>query len=263
MPRYSRILALAAAAVLTIAAFQALGQAGQGVARSGPEVRTCVGETKDVGDGIMRTWVTLDQAGKPIAIGVTFTEGALSGLPDTEPLTEYALSFPPEASVTAFTHFAADWNPKGHIPPGVYDVPHFDFHFYIMDRDVREAMTGTDEHIARAMQAPPADSIPKDYQAVPGGFEPRMGEHWADFGSPELHGQPFTETFIYGFYDGKLAFIEPMITRAFLETKQGFSKTVKLPQKYPTHAYYPTRYALRYDPAGKKYMLALQGFVMR
>jgi hypothetical protein len=24
-----------------------------------------------------------------------------------------------------------NWNPHGHIPPGVYDLPHFDFHFYI------------------------------------------------------------------------------------------------------------------------------------
>ena len=24
-----------------------------------------------------------------------------------------------------------NWTPHGHIPPGVYDTPHFDVHFYL------------------------------------------------------------------------------------------------------------------------------------
>ena len=24
-----------------------------------------------------------------------------------------------------------NWNPHGHIPPGIYDRPHFDVHFYM------------------------------------------------------------------------------------------------------------------------------------
>jgi hypothetical protein len=31
-----------------------------------------------------------------------------------------------------------DWNPRGHIPDGVYTVPHFDVHFYLITREQRE-----------------------------------------------------------------------------------------------------------------------------
>jgi len=262
MRRFVAVICLAAVAALATAAVGADSPIGRAQARD-QAVRTVVGETKPVGDGEIRAWFTTDQAGKPLAIGVTFTEDALSGLPDTEPTTEYQVLFPPQASVTPFTHFVLNWNPKGHIPAGIYDVPHFDFHFYIISPEERTKITATGDDLARVLKAPPAGCLPPGYITAPGAYEPRMGNHYVDAASPEFHGKPFTITFVYGSYDGKVAFLEPMITKAFLETKQGSSETFKLPQKYPTHAYYPTRYALRYDPAGRKYIVALQGFVMR
>jgi hypothetical protein len=36
---------------------------------------------------------------------------------------------PKEAYNTAFNHIVMSWNPIGHQPEGVYDVPHFDVAF--------------------------------------------------------------------------------------------------------------------------------------
>ena len=220
------------------------------------------GQEKPLGQGTIRTWVKLDQ-GKPTAIGVTFSEAALSGLPDTMPYTEYVLTFPAPAKEVPFSHFVANWNPKGHIPAGVFDVPHFDFHFYLISPQVRDGITAVGDDLAKMLKNPEARYIPKDYMTVPGAAEPRMGNHWLDLGQSEFHGKPFTVDFIYGFYTGELAFIEPMATRAFLQTKPSFTAPIKQPAEFLVHGYYPTSYSVKYDPAGKCYTVALEGLTMR
>ena len=63
----------------------------------------------------------------------------------------------------------------------------------------------------------PAGEMPATY--INTGLVPTMGAHWIDVTAPELNGQPFTETFIFGSFDGKMTFYEPMITKAFIEEK--------------------------------------------
>jgi len=263
MLRHRLVLAsLIAVAFGTTVAFASTASRAPAAA-SDQQGRMWFGERKRVGDGVMCSWVRCDTDGKPLAIGVTLTAGVLSGLPDTMPTTEYALSLPPEAAATAFTHFAANWNPKGHIPEGVYDVPHFDFHFYVISPEVRARITATGDDLARVLKAPPPGCPPEGCITAPGAYEPHMGNHWVDGASPELHGNPFTATFVYGSYDGKLAFLEPMMTKAFLETKPSFNEALKLPARCPTHGYYPTRYSLSYDAARRRYTVALEGLTLR
>ena len=225
------------------------------------------GEFKILGNGTIRSWVTLDPYHKPKAIGVTFSETALSGLIAEPPAgmigEENPLALPPEAAPTGFNHISVDWNPKGHQPPGVYDVPHFDFHFYLMSPAEQEKITAKGSDLAKCRKPPAAQFVPVGYICPPGTEFPRMGVHWLDPATPELHGQPFTQTFIYGFYDGKMNFVEPMITRAFLETKPDFTAPIKLPRAYPKPGYYPTRYSIRYDPIRKEYTVALEGLTYR
>src|SRR6185369_3296716 len=87
------------------------------------------GTALPVGKGAVRSWVTLDENGNPTAIGVTFDETALEGLPADAPHgklgPEYVLALPPEARATAFDHVLMNWNPHGHQPSKVYDVGHF------------------------------------------------------------------------------------------------------------------------------------------
>lgn len=226
-----------------------------------PLQETFRGESESLGDGIVYSWVTLDAEGNPSAIGISFTQLAISGLPEGD-VVEYILPLPEEASATAYDHIGLDWNPEGHEPQGIYDSAHFDVHFYMIGQEERDKITATEENMAKLKKKLEPEFIPEGYVSTPGGG-PRMGVHWIDPSSPEFSGQPFRETFIYGFYDGEMVFVEPMVTIDFLKTKPELTKPLKLPESYPTKAYYPTGYSIRYDETGKEYTVALEGMVSR
>jgi len=223
------------------------------------------GAAQPVGQGAVRPWVKLDENGNPTAIGVTFDEGALEGLPADAPAgklgSEYVFALPPEAGV--FDHVLLNWNPHGHQPSKVYDVGHFDFHFYTISRQAREQITATGDDLARTQRRPSAEFVPEGYIYAPNSEEPQMGAHWVDPASHEFHGHDFTRSFLYGSYDGRLIFFEPMITKAYLLTKPDVTEPLKLPARYDKSGYYPTRYSVKYDAAKKEYTVALEGMTLR
>lgn len=226
---------------------------------------TYYGSQASLGNGSVRTFVRLDAEGNPTAVGVTLTEAALTGLPDggdhEENMTE--LDLPAEATHLPIDHVSVDWNPHGHEPPGIYEQPHFDFHFYLMTRAQRDAIDPTASDFGeKAGRAPAEAHIPAGYIPTPGAV-PRMGAHWIDPTSPELNGETFTRTFIYGFWDGQMNFLEPMITEAFIESVkqapgQAVTFAIPQPQAFAKAGYYPTRYAVRYDAKEKVYQVALE-----
>ena len=136
---------------------------------------------------------------------------------------------------TLIKHVFLNWNPAGHEPPGIYDLPHFDFHFYLVPDAERVASTD----MAKINIQPAADYVPANHMA--GAPVPQMGLHWLDLASPELSGAKFTQTFIYGSYDGKVTFIEPMITKEFLLNTTNFERSIPQPAKYQRAGYYPTK----------------------
>jgi len=233
---------------------------GSATARAAGVTRQ-TGEPITIGNGRAYTWMLNDGFGHPLAIGINLTDTALTGLPTED--TEYVLPLPQQASATPFTHAVMNWNPHGHIPPGIYDVPHFDFHFYLITTAQREQITATGEDLARTTLMPAPEFIPQGYIGPEGTSEPRMGWHWVNPASPELNGQPFTETFIYGFYNGEMAFIEPMITTGFLAGRSFVSHAIGLPASYPTQGYYPTGYTVAYDTARGEHVISLWGLTQR
>ncbi|MPM97922.1 hypothetical protein SDC9_145102 [bioreactor metagenome] len=90
-----------------------------------------------------------------------------------------------------------------------------------------------------------------------------MGAHWIDPSSPEFNGQPFEKSLIDGFYNGEMVFVEPMVTVDYLKTKPELTKQLKLPECYPTSAYYPTDYSIRYNETSKEYTVTLEGMTLR
>ncbi|TAL67161.1 MAG: hypothetical protein EPN82_16460 [Bacteroidetes bacterium] len=210
-----------------------------------------------LGNGTAVPWVELDEQGNPVSVGITLSESALTGL-DTIPF-ELNLMMPSKASATNIVHIGLDWNPFGHEPDGVYDKPHFDFHFYMVDTNFRNQITMMGDDTIKVYKMPVADYFPPDYMFVPGGGVPRMGEHSVDVTSPELHGQLFTTTMIYGYYDGNMIFYEPMITSAYLASQPNFTADMKVPAKYPKPGYYPTKYSIMYDSAKKEITIKIFG----
>jgi hypothetical protein len=95
--------------------------------------------------------------------------------------------------------------------------------------------------------------------------------HWLNAKSPELqrppHGRPFTSTFIYGSWDGRVNFVEPMITKAFIESVRtipsGITLSVNVPERAQKAGLYPTRYSIRYDETRDEYRVAIEGLVPR
>lgn len=226
-----------------------------------------------LGQGTARSYVILEQ-GKPVEIGVALSETALEGLPEAafnpthqghHMMQEYLLKLPKEAGKTPFQLVEVDWNPAGHMPPGIYDLPHFDFHFYTIDlaarnRIVRESPT----FIEQAERIPEAPFIPAGYISPSLDMvEPRMGRHWVNQASPELNGQTFTHTFVYGTWDGRLIFGEPMLTKAFLASKPNLTVPVPMAESYSPAGPYPSAYGVHFDAGRREYRVSLRNLVER
>ena len=255
-PRTRAISIMTATALLTGGAVFACSDATS-PDRSG----TFFGPVTTIAGGTGRAYVVLDRSGAPTDLGVAFTEGALGGLPAVT--TEYVFAIPAQASATPFTHAAINWQPQGHPPPMVYTVPHFDVHFYTISEAARAAIVLGDASLAAKMaRQPAAEFVPTDY--VAGMASTQMGMHWNDPTAPERRGEPFTKTFIYGSYDGAFIFAEPMVTKAYLETKPTAVVTpVKLPAQFATRGYQATSYTVGYDAGAREYRIGLSGLVQR
>lgn len=231
----------------------------------GPTAMTHNGPPRDLGGGNAYAFTTIDVSGKPIAIGLRMSEIALTGLQAEPPHDvtgwETIIPLPKEAAISGYDHIGIDWNPRGHIPNGIYNTPHFDFHFYMIGQAEKEKITAKGEDLARAHKAPAPEYMPEGYILPKGTEVPRMGAHAIDPSSSEFNQQPFTKTFIYGFYDGQMVFLEPMMTKAFLETKPNTTDRIKLPRTYAKNGYYPTVYSVRYNATQREFEISLENLI--
>ena len=223
---------------------------------------TFYGPQVKMGNGKIRSFATLERfTNKPLALGFELDKNALTNLPGTttdgiEEFEYVAPLHPKAVQSTLFTHLVANWNPNGHFP-GPYLLPHFDFHCYMISEQVRAAITATDP---KSVAPIAAGYLPSTYIG-PLGPEAKMGGHCVDVTSPELNGGSFTQTLVYGAYDGKVAFYEPMITYDFLQSTTHQTFPIKQPLKYSVDGYYPTQYSITRSD-GNTYV-SLEGFEKR
>ncbi|MBB1283882.1 hypothetical protein HRH25_05820 [Flavisolibacter sp. BT320] len=239
-------------------------------ARSSQEEKynTFYGPAVQFGKGHVRSWVNISHEDKPLAIGMEFTEGVLHQEHSHEGGDahghEVLLQLHQKAKgLMPFDHLTMGYMAEGHPPPGIYSVPHFDFHFYKISLEERLAIPSYPEAMAAFNNNPPAGYIPLAYVKAPAG-EARMGAHWMDVLSPEFNGQPFTHTFVYGSYDGKVNFLEPMASIAFIQEGTTVQKAIRQPQLFdPVNTYYPTRYNIWKDEKKDRHYIALDQMVWR
>lgn len=276
----------------------AAGLAACGAKAAMVDAATVSSEAKRLGDGFAQVYAELDAEGAPRVIGVTFDQGMLAGLPTMPNTTsrcfdknqngridahgecngDYELRFPLpqeliQRSVTPFNWVTVNWNPMGHPAPAppVWAVPHYDFHFYIMEQAaVAQIRPGpcseliNCEDFKRAQTPVPARYIHPDHIDV-GAAVPDMGNHLIDSKSPELvvAGREFTHTFIFGAYDGHVIFYEPMVTLAYFQSRPDSCVPIKQPEAWETEGYYPTAYCIRYLADDGRYTVSLEQFVLR
>jgi hypothetical protein len=255
------------------------------------------GDSAELGNGTVRTYVEMDAAGAPLSIGVRLSASTLEDLPlepdgtapcfdadgdgTADPRTECFimlrrdLFLPATASqaTAPFGYVQFNFNPEGHPPPAppVYGVPHFDFHFYLVGlEDVEQIRTGTCgffidcEVFERARVPVPEKYMPPDYIEV-GAAAGEEGNHLLLSTSPELGDPPadFTHTFIFGSYDGHIIFYEPMIAASFFSSRTSECYDINLPAAWEVAGPYPTRYCIRYLPDEEAYTVSLEAFVRR
>jgi hypothetical protein len=255
------------------------------------------GPATRVGNGRARTYILLDHATRaPIELGVALDESAMEGLrgpshaaPGDDPhahadFDKFDLRMPAQ-NPTPYQWVELDWNPGGHEPPGIYDTPHFDFHFYRVSQAqidaIDPAALGQAQFLAKSGNLPPEAERAPFYiaPAAPGqpiSAIPKMGVHWLDVRSPELQGmfgnpagyRPFTTTFIYGSWDGDFIFEEPMITRAFIMSRKTATAaaerdsviSIPTPAQRRPDGYYPAAYHVTWDEQTREYRVGLQQF---
>ncbi|MFA9502769.1 hypothetical protein ACERIM_08290 [Natrinema sp. H-ect1] len=254
------------------------------------------GESDEAGG--LRTYATTDPEGRLSSLGVHVGGDALMAFDEGEHAAH--LHFPEttddgaEIDSHQFTHMGFHYNPQGHAPPGVYDVPHFDCHFYMMAEDAVEGISGGPlestplPFVGLADYDVPADQFPPEYT-----FEEHrlivegMGEHLLDGTAPEFRGEAFTHTNVYGAYDpsidpaqpadtevitlegervelpvyegdgdGRVHFVEPMVTTDFLRDglEEETAVDIATPEVFFEADEYPTAYAMMPDGDGGAYV---------
>lgn len=261
----------------------ALGVMSALTARAVPlEGRVVMGSSGTLFGAQASSWVRLDTRGAVQEVGVTLPMAGVAAAPlpsaSDAPPTEanmmamimangptLRLEFPAVVKDTTFLdHLDLYWEAFGH-PPERYLTPHFDLHFFgvtsaAVDRIDCKNLTPPDLALTPAGFAP----------AVPPGADPAaicvplMGFHGfalSEFSGPgKFRPGLFDHTLISGFYNNAYLFTEPMVTRAFMMSRQEFSSALSRPQTVGRSTRYPTQMTMTHDERANAYQLVYSGF---
>lgn len=290
---HSRVLARSTLTVALVASTALAACSPQPAA--GPVLHQ--GDTSHFGTGEVSTYVEVNGAGQLSSVGVRLSASSFDALPATpdgtapcfdvngngeeDRQTECFMMLRrdldlPEAvagDVEPFGYVQFNYNPHGHPPPAppVYAEPHFDFHFYLVGlEDVSEIRTGTCgffidcEAFERARIPVPDMYMPPGYIEV-GAAAGEEGNHLLLSTAPELSDPPaqFTQTFIFGSYDGHIIFYEPMVAAALFTPDLDECHDIAQPAAWEVAGAYPTRYCLRYVAEENSFKVSLETFVWR
>lgn len=247
-----------------------------------------------IGDGTVSSYAELESGGAPAAIGVAWSSSALDGLPNDadehrcfgrtkdgaidagtkcQHTHEFVIPLPDGVARRTdipFKWVLFNWNPVGHIPPGIYDAPHFDVHFEmgaIADAfAIESGPCGPElvrcDQFQTARKPLPPNYMPLDYADVEA-VVPVMGNHLIDTTGPEFQKVPFTRSWIYGVYDGKVIFYEAMVTLAYMRSKPNGCLPIKAPKAVAVSGLYPTEYCVRHDATTGEYSVSMEKFSHR
>jgi hypothetical protein len=201
-----------------------------------------------------KPFVQLDAQKHPTMIGLTIPSALFGALPKARSEAVYPL---PGAGLVQTANL--QWHPVGHEPEHVYDMPHFDVHFYTITEAVRGGIVpGAAAGKIRPTKAmmPPKSILAPDY--VPG-----MGMHVISAMQPEFNKGKFTISPIIGYWNGQVAFFEVMFSKKWIDQKTDTAGAFLQPTKVTQHGWYPTKYSVKYDAAKDDYTVALTDFTKR
>ena len=219
------------------------------------------GDKVTVGNGSVRSFLSNADDPAKMELGLEMEEAAFENLPHLG--EEFLINLPAKAlQITPYKHISMNWAHVGHGPQGVYDKSHFDIHFFMVGRDEQNAISASSPDLQKL---PDSTFLPEFYFPEPGGID-LMGKHWADVTSPELNPvnpSPFTSTMVYGTYNAKVVFLEPMVTKDFLQSKPDTIMNIRQPHSLAVSSNYPEKYKIHSDAASGKVFVTLTSFKFR
>jgi len=281
--------------IRTLVCFVTLSLATSTVASSANHPTRLSGAQANLGDGVVASYAEFDSSGKPKAIGVAFSAAALASLPtaasdghrcfdangdgkidlatECSAWHERVLPLPSDAARRTdlpFKWALVNWNPLGHMPPGVFDKPHFDVHFYMEPIEnilaIERGTCGPEavrcDQYAVARKPIPNNYLPANYLDL-GLVAPAMGNHYIDPADHNFHGEMFKRHWVYGVYDGRVIFYEEMLTLAYMQSKPDTCYPIASAEAFAVAGYYPTQSCIRYSSARNEVTVSLEGFVSR
>lgn len=259
------------------------------------EVTNLKGAVVKMGEGQVETFADVTSGDNLIKLGAHFSEKAVNSPP--EALTdgnrcydhnengeierekecslwhEKIIPLPPEISRNEdipFKWALVNWNPQGHIPPGVWNKPHFDVHFYIEPIEnifaLERGECGPEfmrcDQFEVATKPVPEQYMHPDYVNVKAAA-PAMGNHLVDTTAAEFHGEPFTRSWIYGSYDGRVIFYEEMLAQEYMRSQPSDCYPIKTTPEVALSGYYPETVCARADEEMGGVSVTLEDFVYR
>ena len=223
-----------------------------------------------LGYGKVRSWISVDGDHNPVEIGIEITKEALLQ-PErdkkTAPMAGSTIVIPlhlKAQQLTPFDHIGLNWNPHGHEPEQVFDVPHFDIHFYMISVEEQMAIPewslSTNELFNNY---PPLGYMPADYFTPPDAAtaEGQMGKHWLPANLPDY--LPFSKIMMYGSFNGEFIFVKPMITLDYLLSNAASSVAYSQPDHFAEAGNYPTKYNIYHNEITGNTYITLSDFVAR
>lgn len=232
------------------------GAADGGAAEAGGERPTTrvEGKSADLFGSKASSYAMVDdETGVVATVGMTVPVKAFQDAPKGAPFQDdLVLEMPKIArDTTMLNHVRVNWLTAGH-GPDPYGEPHFDMHFHrgtVAEVDTIDCKADT--------RLPPTTAFPEGY-GKPELCVNAMGQHsWpaADKGTD------WTGSIIMGFWATKVAFIEPMISKAKLTAKKTFVLEIGKPASTGgAKTLYPRRMTAKYDETAASYSFEFDTF---
>jgi hypothetical protein len=214
-------------------------------------------------------WATLDTAGKVNAVSWNLPLIAVTSLESATFMGRQWMNVSAEVKRdTALTGLAVDFLPTGHLPNGIYNVQHWEFHIAFQAIEEVKTIDCADPTMPAFNIIPPVWSV----LPPPDNCFPAMGIHAISGMAPEFNGQRFTFSNLLVYYRGngslkdvgaKLTSFEPKATTQLFKERKSFNIT------FPTlpagalgrAANVPSTLSCNYDSANDAYVMTASGFV--
>ncbi len=242
--------------VLAVIVCVAAGSSGQGCSADEGDHTVVAGERGLLAGGEVRAWAWVEHTGEVSAVGLTMDDQASA----TGRRASLDLAFPEVArQATFFDHLRIRFNPDPHALEGVAGGAHFDVHLYGIDAATREAIDCAAE--PRPASLPHGYSVAGTAVEPKGSCVPQRGVRSVNLNALRLFGGPAqpTKTLVLGYHAGKLAFVEPVISKALIVDHEMFDLQVPQPDGLGGRAY-PKSLQTVYRTSTGEYHLVFTAF---